>query len=247
MIKGILFDLDNTLIDFLKIKKKSCEESISAMIKAGLPLKKTEALKILYDIYERYGIEYQKIFQEFLMETTGKIDYRILAEGIVAYRRVKNSMLTTFPHVIPTLKRLRENDFKLGIVSDAPRLQAWLRLVELKIVDFFQVVVALKEEGEEKPSKVPFLNASKELKLRPYEILFVGENPKKDIEGAKAVGMKTALALYGLTYRKPPREMNADYVLHDFSDILKILNIDSARVEKMNIKEEKINGELKGF
>ena len=225
MIKGLLFDLDNTLIDFLKMKNKCCEKSVSAMIESGLPLKKDKALEILYEIYEKYGIEHQKIFQEFLKETIGKIDYKILAKGIIAYRRVKNSMLTTFPHVVSTLKKLKKNGFKLGVVSDAPKLQVWLRLAELEIIDFFDVVVALKEEGEEKPSKVPFLRAAKKLNLKPEEIIFVGENPERDIFGAKSVGMKTAFALYGITYRKPPQKIDADYILKDFSDLLKILGI----------------------
>jgi len=224
MIKGILFDLDNTLIDFLKMKKKCCEKSVSAMIKSGLPLKKDEALEILYKIYEKYGIEYQKIFQEFLKETIGNVDYKILAEGIVAYREVKNSMLVTFPNVVSTLRKLK-NNFRLGVVSDAPKLQAWLRLAELEIIDFFDVVVALADEGKEKPSIIPFLRAAKELNLKPEEIIFVGENPEKDIKGAKSVGMKTAFALYGMTYKEPPKKIDADYILKDFSDLLKILRI----------------------
>jgi len=36
MIKAVLFDLDNTLIDFMRMKRNSCESAISAMIDAGL-------------------------------------------------------------------------------------------------------------------------------------------------------------------------------------------------------------------
>ena len=34
MIKSVIFDLDNTLIDFLRMKKLSCEAAVSAMIGA---------------------------------------------------------------------------------------------------------------------------------------------------------------------------------------------------------------------
>ena len=40
MIKAILFDLDNTLIDFFRLKKKCCNAAIDAMISAGLKIKK---------------------------------------------------------------------------------------------------------------------------------------------------------------------------------------------------------------
>ena len=37
-LKAVLFDVDNTLIDFMNMKKKSCEAAIEAMIGAGLKM-----------------------------------------------------------------------------------------------------------------------------------------------------------------------------------------------------------------
>jgi len=62
MIKAILFDLDNTLIDFMKMKHECCKVAIDAMIKAGLKVEKKKALQILYKLYDEYGIEYQLNF-----------------------------------------------------------------------------------------------------------------------------------------------------------------------------------------
>ncbi|MCX8193742.1 MAG: hypothetical protein N3G19_00010 [Candidatus Pacearchaeota archaeon] len=42
-MKAILFDLDNTLIDFMTMKHKCCEAAIDAMIAAGLKIKKEKA------------------------------------------------------------------------------------------------------------------------------------------------------------------------------------------------------------
>ena len=50
MIKVILFDLDNTLIDFMKFKTICCEEAIDAMIDGGLNMKKETALKRLFKL-----------------------------------------------------------------------------------------------------------------------------------------------------------------------------------------------------
>ena len=69
MIKEIIFDLDNTLIDFLKMKKHSCEAAISAMIDAGLKVKKEKALKLLFELYDKHGLENPRIFQKFLKKT----------------------------------------------------------------------------------------------------------------------------------------------------------------------------------
>jgi len=88
MIRAIFFDLDNTLIDFMKMKRKCCEAVIDAMIATGLKMPKGKAMKLLYEQYHKYGIEHQQIFQKFLKATRGKIDYRIIAHGILAWRRL---------------------------------------------------------------------------------------------------------------------------------------------------------------
>ena len=66
MIKAVIFDLDNTLIDFMRMKRISCDAAISAMIGAGLDVNKEKAMKILFDLYDKHGLEEKNIFQIFL-------------------------------------------------------------------------------------------------------------------------------------------------------------------------------------
>ena len=54
MIKAVIFDLDNTLIDFMRMKKLSCDAAISAMIDAGWNVKKDKAMKELFALYDKY-------------------------------------------------------------------------------------------------------------------------------------------------------------------------------------------------
>lgn len=219
-IKAIIFDLDNTLIDFMKMKRTSCEAAISAMINAGLKLDKKMALKILFQLYDKYGLEYNLIFQKFLQKIRRKIDYKILASGIIAYRKAQAGILEPYPNVIPTLIKLREKKLKLAILSDAPRLKAWLRLVEMKLDSFFDIVICFEDTKKLKPNKEPFLLALKKLKLSPKECLMVGDNPERDLKGANAVGIKTVYAKYGaLTKTK----LKPDYTINSFDELLKLV------------------------
>ena len=216
MFKAILFDLDNTIIDFMTMKKRCTEAAVSAMIDAGLNMKKKEAQALMMQLYKKHGIEDQTIFQKFLKKTVKKVDYKILSASIVAYRRVKLGTLVPYPHVRSTLLKLKKKGLNLGVVSDAPRMQVWLRLTEMNLVEFFDVVLGYEDTGKLKPSKDPFEKALKKMKLKAKDVLFVGDNPKRDILGAKKVGMKTVLAKYGQVFDGK----GADYEIEDVNALV---------------------------
>ncbi|MFH1642402.1 MAG: TIGR02253 family HAD-type hydrolase [Nanoarchaeota archaeon] len=220
MIKAILFDLDNTLIDFMRLKKQSCEAAIDAMIDSGLNVNKKKAIKQLFEIYDKYGLEDPKVFQRYLKKVIGKIDYRILAHGIVAYRRIKVGFLEPYPHTQYVLLKLKSKGLKLGIVTDAPRLNAWLRLASMKIADFFDVIVTFEDTKQCKPSKLPFQTAVDRLKIKASECLMVGDMPNRDMKGAKRIGMKTCFASYG---NPKIKVYNTNFIIKDIKDLLNII------------------------
>ncbi len=199
MIKAVLFDLDNTLIDFMRVKRSSVDAAIDAMLAAGVKVKKKKAEKILYSLYKEHGIEHQLIFQKFLRAALGRLDYKILAEGIVAYRKMQAGILQPYSDVVPTLRKLRKQRLKLAIVSDAPRMRAWLRLVEMGIQNLFDIVVCFEDTGHYKHTGLPFKKALRLLKLKPDDCLMVGDWPERDIVGAKKLGIRTIFARYGST------------------------------------------------
>ena len=220
-VKAIIFDLDNTLIDFTKMKKEATEAAIEAMIDAGLKIEKKKALRMINRLYEKYGIEYQKVFDKLLWKIVGKVDKKILAAGVVAYRKVKEGYVEPYPNVIPTLIELIRRGYKLGIISDAPAFQAWSRLAGMKLMHFFDFVIAFEETKRRKPNQLPFKLAVKKLKLKPNEIMMVGDDPRRDIAGAKKIGMVTVLAKYGQIFKA---RVKPDFEINDISELLKILD-----------------------
>ncbi len=221
MIKAIVFDLDNTLVDFMKMKRRAIEEAIPAMIDAGLKITSEEANKIIDEIYKEQGIEYQKVFDVLLQRVLNKVDYKILSAGIVAYRRAREAALIPYPHVYSTLNQLLKIGIKMGVLSDAPVKEAWLRLAFLNFHHIFDVVVTFDDTGERKPSPAPFLKILERLEVNPQEALMVGDWAERDILGAKKVGMKTAFAKYGDTFDTQSHE--ADYELEDISVLIDII------------------------
>ncbi|MBU2561234.1 MAG: HAD-IA family hydrolase [Nanoarchaeota archaeon] len=220
MIRAVIFDIDNTLIDFLEMKKKSLGPAVDAMIAKGLKMRKEDALAKIYELYKRYGMEYKLIFQEFL-KSVGQSDYKILAAGIIGYRSRRE--VKPYPGMVKVLHELKKRCLKLAIVSDAPNLKAWMRLTYMEIDDMFDVVVAFDDTNVAKPAKLPFEKAVAELGVKRQEVLMIGDMPEKDVVGAKAMGFISCFAKYGNKEVKTGKS-GADYEAERPEDILVIID-----------------------
>ena len=222
MIKAVIFDLDNTLLDFMSVKRKAVDAAILAMIEAGLDID-TEAARInIFNIYDSKGYEYQEVFDDFLINIHGKIDYKILASGIVAYRKTKEAAIIVYPNVHSTLIMLAKSGYKLAVLSDAPSREAWVRLYSVNLHHLFDVVVTHNDTEKYKPSPEPFNKAVELLEIPAKNIIMVGDWPDRDVVGGKIAGMKTAFAKYGDVFNT--ESSGADYDLNDISEILDIVN-----------------------
>ncbi len=127
-IKAIIFDLDNTLIDFIQMKKESCKAAVQAMISAGLKMDKKQAYSKLMKTYFRVGLESDEAFTQFLKEID-QFNHKILAAAINKYLETKNIYIKTYPNVKSVLKNLQEKGVVLSIVTDAPKTKAYQRLL----------------------------------------------------------------------------------------------------------------------
>jgi HAD superfamily hydrolase (TIGR02253 family) len=229
MIRAVVFDLDNTLVDFMAMKEAAVEAAVMAMIDAGLTLPKDAAKEKIYSIYDQEGIEDQKVFDKFLTKEFGGIDYRIHAAGIIGYRRAREAALVLYPHVQLTLMELVKRGYKLGVISDAPRLQAWLRLCQLNLHHMFDVVITYDDTKKRKPDPEPFKKALQMLGIEPHEAVMVGDWAERDIVGAKLIGMQTVFARYG--DRFDTGLSGADFEANDALDILQY-------VEQLSLKKQ---------
>ena len=220
-IKGVIFDIDNTLLDFMKMKEVAVKSAIKGMIEAGLEIDEIESYKDIVSIYEEFGWENQKVFDVFLNKSIGYVDNKFLAAGIVAYRRAREANLLAYPNVNRTLVSLTKLGIKLAVVSDAPSREAWMRIYYLNLYHFFDAVITFDDSGERKPSSKPFEMALNKLQLKPEDSLMIGDWPDRDVVGAKQIGMRTAFAVYGDTFGT--NNSGADWDIQDVSEIITIV------------------------
>jgi len=232
MIKAVIFDLDNTLVDFMAMKARAVDGAIDAMIDAGLNLSREEVKSRIDAIYKERGMEFQSVFDQLLYDIFNKVDYKILSAGIIAYRRAREAALVPYPHVYMTLMELLKQGIRLGVVSDAPGREAWLRLCYLNFHHIFHSVVTFEDTGERKPNPGPFRKALELLEVEARNALMVGDWAERDMIGAANLGMKTVFARYGDTFGTI--ETHADYEISDVKDLLVIVQKENSGAAARN-------------
>jgi len=233
MIDAVLIDIDNTIIDFVTTKRNAIKRAIKEMQLRGLKISKEEAEKKIMEVYSesRHGMEDKKVFQKFLKKL-GYVEknqeyFRILYSGVNGYRQERSKGWIVYEGVYETLKNIKESGLKLGVVTDALNEKAYLRLTNTQLDFYFDVIVTRSISKEYKPSGRPFLIALNKLKVKPQNAIFVGDNPKRDIAGAKAVGLITVYASYGTTDKGTilfnHENIKADHVINDIRELSDIL------------------------
>ncbi len=222
MINAVIFDLDNTLLDFMKMKEYAVKSAITGMKEAGLDVESESAYDRIIELYTEHGWENQQIFDLFLTETIGHVDNKLLAAGIISYRRAREANLQVYPNVNSTLSELMKMGLKLAVVSDAPSREAWMRLYYLNLHHVFDVVLTFDDTGARKPSPTPFKMALEKLDCEAVNTLMVGDWPERDVEGAKQLGMKTIFARYGDTFGTT--DSGADWDVDDIHEIVNIVS-----------------------
>ena len=221
MIKAIIFDLDNTLLDFVKMKQFAVKASIRAMNEAGLNVDEESGYKDVMELYMTTGWENQLVFDDYLKQTTGEVSNKILAAGVVAYRRAREATLLVYPNVNKTLIELLKAQIRLAVVSDAPSREAWMRLYYLNLHHVFDPVLTFDDTGARKPSPKPFKLALDKMNVGPDEALMIGDWPDRDVVGAKQIGMKTIFARYGDTFGT--NDSGADWDVNDIYEVVGII------------------------
>lgn len=220
-VEAILFDLDNTLVDFLLVKRLASAACARAMVGAGADFGETvdDVAEMLFRHYLEHGIESDDAFQTFLRRyQRNKFAYnqnqldKVLAAGINAYLRTKDTLLAPYPGVQSSLVELIRRGYRLGVVTDAPRLKAWQRLWAVGLADLFDVVVTRTDAGDAKPQTKGFTAALDALGVPAPRAAMVGDWPERDIVGGNRLGLYTVLARYG---RHGHEDLGPHPVVHD--------------------------------
>jgi putative hydrolase of the HAD superfamily len=227
MIKGVLFDLDDTLYDSSSFADRARKEAIKMMIDSGLNATEEEAYNILQRIISQKGSNYSRHFDDLVKAIMGHYEPKIITMGIITYHNVKFALLRPYPDTIKTLIELKKMGLKLGVITDGITIKQWEKLIRLGIVDFFDTVITSEEFGLGKPNVEFFEYGLKKMKLNAVETAYIGDRIDKDVVPAKKVGMHTIRILKGKYKNMKLYDETANNNIEDYSvnNLIEIIDI----------------------
>lgn len=216
-VKAVLFDMDNTLWDFVAAKRAACRAVIE---RAG-----SGDAEELFAYFRRPGVGFEDPGNviEYLLDIGA--DRTCVLPCCKVYEQVKIASIHPYPGVRDTLDTLVSADLPLAVVTDAHSSQARARLRKAGLEDCFSCVVSPDVSGQRKPDPASFLHALSALSAAPADSMVVGDSIRREIEPAHAMGMRTAYALYGDQSESPVALRRPDYVLENIRDLIEILGV----------------------
>ena len=232
MIKAIFFDLYGTLIDIRTDEQDPWVYAIlSRYLQYHLVQIGAEELKEVYfgEIEQQFRksrevypeVDVYKIFS-IIMNKFGNRWYpkSVIVDTAILFRSLAMRRFGLFPYLFETLLQL-EKQSEIAIISDAQWVFAEPEVEILGLDRFFQLKILSSHYGYKKPDVRLFQTAMKKLRVKPQEALYIGDNLRKDLVGAKRADMRF------IYFGQEIQEYNGfkpDGVFSDYSELGKVIS-----------------------
>lgn len=190
MIKAVVFDLDHTLFDRhgtlrclvpmlrneFRVNEKMTDDEIGSI------------WCYADDHFVYHGWEY---ILRYLKENAVFISAPSFEEYERFIYKYFECTAVPFPETIPMLELLRENGYKTGLITNGYHKLQYSKINMLSLSGHFDEIIVSGDYELFKPDTAIFEIMQGKLGCSPGEIVYVGDNPVNDVEGARNSGWKT--------------------------------------------------------
>ncbi len=211
-IKGVLFDLDGTLINTTPLILQSFRHTFVEM---GLPVPSDR------ELVAGFGLPLRTAVKAYMPESmaeqfcTAYSDY---------HRRHHDELIQPFAGVDKALAKLAERGIKMGVVTSKKRPMALRGLGCYGLDKYISTVVTCQDCAEHKPLPGPSLMALEQLGLDGTDCIGVGDSPF-DLQSARGAGCLTAAVRYtSFDWDYILGEGKPDYVLNKMDDLVSLID-----------------------
>jgi uncharacterized cofD-like protein len=205
-----VFDLDDTLYDCTgTLQEASRRRAARVLIESGLPMTEDEALALQSELADRYGPHFM-VFDEIARRHG--LDNDVIDRAYRAYNSDEVGSIKPFPDVLETLRLLRSEGFLCFLLTSGIHRRQQTKIRKLGLEEAFDEVVINDADRGELMSEVLRYLLDKH-RLRPEDVLVVGDRPPEEIRIGNDLGATTAQMMHGRFSAFEPRDERerADY------------------------------------
>jgi FMN phosphatase YigB (HAD superfamily) len=224
-IHGVIFDLDDTLYDCLGQRVRVAHRyAAKAMVQAGLKASTEAVYRVRMQAF-RHDPMLRYIDGEVASHFNAKDPEALSAIAREAYFNCPVGKLTLFPGSLPLLRFLARHGVRNFVVSfGEPKIQrAKVKSLGLDREPSVEKIY-YADRGNVLTKEAAFLKIQKKTRLKPSQILVVGDRPMREIRAGKALGMHTVRLRHGEFKNQQPvgPEEEPDYKIRNIADLKKL-------------------------
>jgi HAD superfamily hydrolase (TIGR01549 family) len=196
MFKGIIFDIDGTLTSTNQLIFKSFNHIAEKYL--GKTFSDDEIISL-------FGPTEDVILKEWCGEKfeAAKLDY-------YSYYRSNHDLADLYPGILELLQQLKGRDILLSIFTGKGRQASLITLEELKIINFFDLIVTGDDVNNHKPSSEGIFKFLNKYNLKPGEVIMIGDSVS-DVKASKEAGIQIASALWDFYVSEKVKTLGSDY------------------------------------
>ena len=234
MIKAVIFDFGQTLVDSAG-GFRAAEKDAQAKIFSNLRPANEEEFLTIYrrlrkEFHERSNFSRNSLWFEVYHYFGTKPDNDLLEKWESVYWETVKSNTTLFPEVGQVLKFLNSR-YKIALITNTQgqkttgthRLSLYPELER-----FFEIIIVAGEGGiPAKPDPEPFRVCLTKLRIAPSEAIYVGDDWRIDVCGARAAGLRPIWLKHHTVRRNWPKVDTPDPIitrLDELIDLEKLLS-----------------------
>jgi len=213
-IKGVIFDLDGTLIDSLSCYYLYFNNGLEGI---GLqPISKRRLFKFLGD-----GISLRGILRILIPDDREESVVETVADEILRRFMRIDMELPLLPGVRDVFAFLKASSTAVGVATARPSGAdyEWERFRKAKIADFIDVVVTASEVKKRKPAPDSIIECARKMNTPAHNCLVVGDSVA-DILAAKDAGSIPVAVSTGIDGSDKLKDGNPAAILDELDDLI---------------------------
>jgi putative hydrolase of the HAD superfamily len=240
MIRGVFFDLDDTLVGYDAANRGALAAAWREEFGERQPVDAQALEEAARDVYlARFGygtpgfatlgrLSVEALTCEIAAGALRKLGIEADPDALARiWSEVGLRLLQALPGAAATIDRLRAAGKILGLITNGPGSLQRAKLAAVSLAEAFDAIVIDTEFGHPKPDRRIFDHAASAAGLPPAELMFVGNSLEADVAGAKESGWTAVW--YNPGGEVPPAEAAPDYVIASLAEVVSI--VDTGRVE----------------